>query len=123
MLTTVLGQLDAEETALSWASTRNAAVRESVLRSPDVVAGACQHLTDAVEAATPETPNECPPCVAEGLRWVHLRSCVACGAVGCCDSSVGSHASKHYEQEAHPVMQSIEAGEAWRWCFVDEVLG
>ncbi len=123
VLTTVLGQLDAEETALSWASTRNAAVRDSVLRSPEVVAGACEHLTDAAEAAVPETPNECTTCVAEGLSWVHLRSCVECGEVGCCDSSVGSHASKHFEATRHPVMQSIEAGEAWRWCFVDEVLG
>ncbi len=123
VLTTVLAQLDAEETALAWAATRNAAVRDSVLRPPDVVTGSCEHLTDVGEPVPPEALGECPSCVAEGLTWVHLRACLACGAVGCCDSSVGAHANKHFEQSAHPVMRSIEPGEAWRWCFVDEVLG
>ncbi len=55
--------------------------------------------------------------------WVHLRACAECGEVGCCDSSVGKHAEAHFHETDHPVMRSIEPGEAWRWCYVDEVLG
>jgi CPA1 family monovalent cation:H+ antiporter len=54
---------------------------------------------------------------------VHLRLCMSCGHVGCCDSSVGKHAARHYGSTSHPVIRSFESGEAWRWCFVDEVLG
>ena len=62
-------------------------------------------------------------CLREGMTWVHLRICTRCGNVGCCDSSEGQHASKHYDTTAHPVMRSLEPGEAWRWCFVDGALG
>jgi monovalent cation/hydrogen antiporter len=54
---------------------------------------------------------------------VHLRVCLTCGHVGCCDSSPPRHASVHFERTGHPVMQSVEPGESWRWCFVDELLG
>jgi CPA1 family monovalent cation:H+ antiporter len=54
---------------------------------------------------------------------VHLRVCLSCGHVGCCDSSVGKHATRHFHETDHPVMRSIEPGEAWRWCYVDEHLG
>ena len=54
---------------------------------------------------------------------MHLRSCAECGNVGCCDSSVGKHAEAHFHDTGHPVMRSIEPGEAWLWCYVDEVLG
>ncbi len=57
------------------------------------------------------------------MEWVHLRLCLACGHVGCCDSSVGRHADRHFHTSDHPVIRSFETGEAWRWCFVDEVLG
>ncbi|MGG5257934.1 Na+/H+ antiporter [Phycicoccus avicenniae] len=123
VLTSVLGQLDAEETALGWAATRTAGVRESVLRPPERVAGACDHLADDGAPHPPSETDGCPECRAEGLTWVHLRSCTTCGHVGCCDSSVGRHASAHFASSGHPVMRSIEPGEAWRWCFVDEVLG
>jgi hypothetical protein len=85
----------------------------------------CQHLTEAGDPA-PGTPYEdgCPECVADGFGdWVHLRLCLSCGLVACCDSSPRRHMSKHYEDEHHPVMRSYEPGEGWRWCFVDELLG
>ncbi|WP_404352812.1 cation:proton antiporter [Phycicoccus jejuensis] len=123
VLTSVLAQLDAEETALVWSATRTAGVRESELRPPDRVAGACEHLADDSAPHPPSDTEGCPECRAEGLTWVHLRSCTECGHVGCCDSSVGQHASRHFNTSGHPVMRSIEPGEAWRWCFVDEVLG
>ncbi len=123
VLTSVLGQLDAEESALIWNATRSGEVRESPLLPPDRIAGACEHLA-ATEVPTPPTSAEgCPRCLAEGLTWVHLRACAMCGNVGCCDSSVGKHADAHYAETGHPVMRSIEPGEAWRWCYVDEVLG
>lgn len=123
VLTSILGQLDAEEAALAWVTTRNAAVRNSPLLPPDRIAGACDHLAEAEVPKPPTTTDGCPRCLEEGLTWVHLRACAACGAVGCCDSSVGRHATRHFEETGHPVMRSIEPGEAWRWCFVDEVVG
>ena len=54
---------------------------------------------------------------------MHLRLCLTCGHVGCCDSSIGKHATVHYHQTTHPVMRSFELGEAWRWCYVDEIVG
>ncbi|SCL24274.1 ubiquitin-hydrolase Zn-finger-containing protein [Micromonospora rhizosphaerae] len=83
----------------------------------------CQHLTEA-GTAEPQTTEECPDCVAVGnADWVHLRCCLTCGHVGCCDSSPLQHATKHFEATGHPVMRSIQPGEAWRWCFVDEEIG
>ncbi|MEU8896126.1 Na+/H+ antiporter [Nocardia sp. NPDC048505] len=83
----------------------------------------CAHLRAAPLAPQPQGPGECAQCVAEGLSWVHLRMCLSCGQIGCCDSSPGNHAAKHYAATAHPVIRSIEPGEAWRWCYVDELLG
>lgn len=123
VLTSVLGQLDAEETALVWSATRTGAVRSSPLRPPDRIAGACEHLAAAETPRPPSTAEGCPRCLAEGLRWVHLRACTQCGEVGCCDSSPGRHAQEHFRETGHPVMRSIEPGEAWRWCYVDEVVG
>ena len=119
----VLGQLDAEESALIWNATRPGTVRASPLRPPDRIAGACEHLAAAETPKAPTTAEGCPTCLAEGLTWVHLRSCAVCGQVGCCDSSIGKHAEAHFHETGHPVMRSIEPGEAWRWCYVDEVLG
>jgi monovalent cation/hydrogen antiporter len=72
---------------------------------------------------TPNTPDGCEECLAMGSTWVHLRLCLECGHVGCCDSSPNRHASKHFASERHPVMRSFEPGESWRWCFVDNKLG
>jgi CPA1 family monovalent cation:H+ antiporter len=123
VLTSVLGQLDAEESALIWNATRSGAVRASLLRPPDQIVGACEHLAASETPKAPTNAEGCPTCLAEGLTWVHLRSCAECGNVGCCDSSVGKHAEAHFHDSGHPVMRSIEPGEAWLWCYVDEVLG
>ena len=123
VLNTVLSQLDAEETALAWAATRAGAVRHSPLRPPDRIAGACEHLAAAEVPLPPTSAEGCQRCLAEGLRWVHLRACATCGEVGCCDSSPGRHSEAHFHDTSHPVMRSIEPGEAWRWCYVDDVLG
>ena len=63
----------------------------------------------------------CPQCVEMGSRWVHLRMCLVCGQVGCCDSSPNKHATGHARQVHHPLVQSFEPGEDWLWCYVDEV--
>ncbi|HWO50553.1 MAG TPA: cation:proton antiporter [Ornithinibacter sp.] len=123
VLTAVLGQLDAEESALIWGATRAGAVRHSPLRPPDRIAGACEHLVAAETPKAPTSAEGCPSCLAEGLTWVHLRACAECGQVGCCDSSIGKHSEAHFRETGHPVMRSIEPGEAWRWCYVDELVG
>lgn len=123
VLTEVLNAMDAEEATLSWGARKAARVRETPLRPPDAVAAACAHLQAEARCVVPDTPDGCPACLAEGLTWVHLRMCTECGHVGCCDSSQGKHATAHFLQAGHPVMRSLEPGEAWRWCFVDEALG
>ncbi len=82
------------------------------------MAAACEHVAQ-IRDVSPNTDG-CEECLATGGRWVHLRLCLSCGHVGCCDSSPGRHASKHAQATAHPIIQSIEPGEDWRWCFVDE---
>jgi Na+/H+ antiporter len=123
ILAGVMNQMDAEETALGWGETKSARLRDAPLRAPDKITVGCEHLEDQAECAVPLTPEGCGECLAIGATWVHLRLCVECGNVGCCDSSQYKHASAHFAAEGHPVMRSLEPGEAWRWCFVDEVLG
>jgi uncharacterized UBP type Zn finger protein len=79
---------------------------------------ACRHLS-AVEPVPARTPG-CEECSKLGTRWVHLRLCLSCGHVGCCDSSPGRHATAHFHATSHPVMASFEPGERWAWCYVDE---
>jgi hypothetical protein len=79
---------------------------------------ACTHL-NWVRESTPATEG-CAECLAGKEKWVHLRLCLTCGHVGCCDSSKHKHATRHYEQTGHPVMRSIEPGESWVWCYTDE---
>ncbi|WP_432542790.1 cation:proton antiporter domain-containing protein [Kineococcus sp. SYSU DK002] len=88
----------------------------------------CDHLRTAgtredATARWGEPVTECAECVAAGAAWVHLRTCLACGHTGCCDSSELKHARAHARDSAHPAMVSAEPGEAWRWCWVDERLG
>jgi hypothetical protein len=64
----------------------------------------------------------CEECLKQGTSWVHLRMCLICGHVGCCDSSPGRHATKHFYATKHPLMRSFEPGEKWGWCFVDQVM-
>jgi uncharacterized UBP type Zn finger protein len=79
----------------------------------------CSHLEGV--AAPPARTAGCEECLKAGGRWVHLRLCLKCGHVGCCDSSPGQHATKHFQGTGHPVMASFEPGEAWAWCYVDQV--
>jgi hypothetical protein len=86
----------------------------------------CTHLSalSGAEEPKPWTEDGCVGCLDEGRSdWVHLRLCLECGYVGCCDSSPRRHASRHFAESEHPVMRSKEAGETWRWCFVDEIVG
>ena len=78
---------------------------------------ACTH-TASLGAVQPRTKG-CEQCLAEGKSWVHLRVCMSCGHVGCCDSSLGKHATAHYHETGHPIMRSLEPGEDWAWCYVD----
>jgi len=90
---------------------------------PAVVAGGCDDLRDAPRDAEPRTPDGCQECLDQGTSWVHLRLCLACGHVGCCDSSPWKHADGHAREDGHAVVRSFEAGESWRWCYVHELLG
>ncbi len=79
----------------------------------------CPHAAE-LPAPEPGPQSEtCPECLAAGSQYVHLRLCLVCGHVGCCDSSPMRHASAHFAETGHPVMRSFEPGEDWRWCFVD----
>ncbi|PYP14162.1 MAG: hypothetical protein DMD52_14405 [Gemmatimonadetes bacterium] len=81
---------------------------------------ACTHLNQ-IRDVTPRTPNGCEECLKTGGQWVHLRLCLACGHVGCCDSSPNRHARKHAGKSGHAIVQSFEPGEDWRYCFVDDI--
>ncbi|MBV9594769.1 MAG: Na+/H+ antiporter [Actinobacteria bacterium] len=122
VLRTALAALDVEESLLDRVEDAQATLDEE-LRAPRQRAGDCAHLRDAPTVVKPLTPGACEDCLREGTTWVHLRMCLTCGHVGCCDSSVGRHATRHFHETAHPVMRSVEPGEAWRWCYVDELLG
>ena len=78
----------------------------------------CAHR-DQRRLVTPNTSG-CEGCLAAGQSWVELRMCLVCGHVGCCDSSKGRHATRHFEQTGHPIMKSIEPGADWSWCYVDK---
>ncbi|MEO8620149.1 MAG: UBP-type zinc finger domain-containing protein [bacterium] len=80
----------------------------------------CTHL-DTVRNVAAHTPQGCEECLAMGATWVHLRLCLQCGHVGCCDESQHKHATKHFHATKHPIMRSFQRGEDWGWCYVDEV--
>lgn len=82
-------------------------------------AQSCAHL-GTVRPVIPSAPG-CEECLAMGARWVHLRICMTCGHVGCCDSSPNRHATKHHVASGHPIVRSFQPGEAWGWCYPDEV--
>jgi uncharacterized UBP type Zn finger protein len=82
---------------------------------------ACTHLDSVEITELPEAVEGCEECLADGGKWCHLRICLNCGHVGCCDSSPGRHATAHAQSSGHPIMRSIQPGEDWSWCFVDEV--
>ncbi|MFC9353505.1 Na+/H+ antiporter [Arthrobacter sp. NPDC057013] len=119
VLSSVLERLDVEESML------DAVIEEADVSGSRAVArpgGDCEHLERAHD---PEVPGDarCDACIREGTATVHLRMCLECGNVACCDSSPATHASKHFKATGHPVMRSIEPGEDWRWCYVDDLLG
>jgi CPA1 family monovalent cation:H+ antiporter len=114
--------IDLEESLLDRVEDAAAKVEDELV-TPRNRAGECTHLEEAPQIVTARTPQGCEECLRDGTRWVHLRLCLTCGHVGCCDSSVGKHASLHFHETQDPVMRSIEPGEAWRWCFVDDLLG
>jgi uncharacterized UBP type Zn finger protein len=84
------------------------------------MADRCTHL-DQIQDVDPRTPDGCEECLAAGQSWVHLRLCLTCGHVGCCDNSRGKHATKHFHRSQHPIIRSLEPGEDWGWCYVDEL--
>ncbi|WP_285319916.1 Na+/H+ antiporter [Pseudarthrobacter sp. lyk4-40-TYG-27] len=123
VLSEVLERLDIEESMLDASlneldSATDAGGGEGLAQP----GGVCDHLTAAMLSPVPDNPA-CAGCEREGTTPVHLRMCLACGQVGCCDSSAGRHASRHFKETGHPVMRSIEPGEQWRWCYVDDLLG
>ena len=81
----------------------------------------CSHM-DQIAVGVPDQVEGCEECLASGGRWVHLRACLTCGKVGCCDSSPNRHARAHAAECGHPVIGSAQPGEHWGWCYVDEVM-
>lgn len=79
----------------------------------------CQHI-DQIREVVPSAAG-CEDCLKTGDPWVHLRICLICGHVGCCDNSKNRHATQHFHATGHPIIQSFQPGENWRWCYVDEV--
>ncbi|WP_022909395.1 Na+/H+ antiporter [Aestuariimicrobium kwangyangense] len=114
----VLGMLDLEESMIDNARSERATIRAS---GPDASLGSeggdCEDLRSYPAVDTDEHPV-CRSCIEQGLTPVALRQCLTCGHIGCCDSSKGRHATKHFRATGHPVMESAEPGEHWRWCYV-----
>lgn len=115
----VLDRLDVEESMLESASED---VEFADPDNLDVRNDGCEHLQAAKDLPVPREPV-CSDCLREGTIPVHLRMCLTCGEVGCCDSSTERHAAQHWQETGHPVMRSVEPNESWRWCYSDELLG
>jgi uncharacterized UBP type Zn finger protein len=81
----------------------------------------CSHLS-AIREVTPRTPAGCEECLATNDTWVHLRLCLTCGHVGCCDQSKNKHARQHFQAGGHPIIRSFEPGEGWLYCFADNAM-
>jgi hypothetical protein len=82
----------------------------------------CTHLDSVGITALPEAVDGCEECLATGDPWCHLRMCLSCGHVGCCDSSPNRHATAHAESSGHPIIRSVQPGEDWAWCYVDQAV-
>jgi len=122
----VLDSFDIEESMLTISGDRADEIDhddDNDVRTPVDPIGPCEHLEAAPTEIAPDGDGRCLDCVRENLTPVHLRICLACGNVGCCDSSVGRHADKHFHSTKHKVMRSFEPNEDWRWCYVDQRLG
>ena len=81
----------------------------------------CTHLDKVVVRELPPEVWGCEDCLRQGSKWLHLRICLTCGHVGCCDDSPKRHATAHYHATSHPIIRSLEPGEDWSWCYIDEV--
>lgn len=81
----------------------------------------CSHIGAITVSRLPEAVDGCEECLKEGGKWLHLRICLICGHVGCCDSSPNRHATRHFEDTGHPLIRSLEPAEDWSWCYVDDV--
>jgi CPA1 family monovalent cation:H+ antiporter len=84
------------------------------------VARGCEHLS-TIRDVTPSVQGACEDCLREGTQWVHLRLCLECGHMGCCDNSPMRHATAHYRSSDHAIINSAEPGEDWAWCYPDEL--
>jgi hypothetical protein len=82
----------------------------------------CSHLDQIEFREVPAEIEGCEECLKIGGQWVHLRQCMVCGKIGCCDNSPNRHATAHFEESGHPLIQSAEPGEDWSWCYVDEAM-
>ena len=82
----------------------------------------CTHLQHVKITQLPDAVDGCEDCLAAGDQWLHLRICLECGKVGCCDDSPNRHATAHARESGHPIIHSLEPGEVWSWCFEDELL-
>lgn len=82
----------------------------------------CAHLDQVEVLEPPDHIAGCEKCLKIGSGWLHLRMCQTCGQVGCCDSSPNKHASRHTNEAGHPIARSVEPGEDWSWCYVEEVM-
>jgi uncharacterized UBP type Zn finger protein len=100
-----------ERVALAWAQATEKEARMAT----------CTHLDQIELTELPESVEGCAECLASGDPWLHLRICLECGHVGCCDDSPNKHASRHARSSSHPLIRSLEPGETWSWCYVDEV--
>jgi hypothetical protein len=80
----------------------------------------CFHL-DKVNENIKGNTKGCEECEKIGSDWVHLRLCLSCGHVGCCDSSINKHGTKHFQETGHPIIKSYEPGEDWKWCYEDKI--
>ncbi|HWD05577.1 MAG TPA: Na+/H+ antiporter [Amycolatopsis sp.] len=123
VLRRVLARLDIEESLLDHTADDTEVTVERELSTPAATARSCKHLAHPWKEVEPSAQDVCQACLDEGTTWVHLRMCLKCGNVACCDSSPRKHATRHFHDERHPVMRSFEPGETWRWCFVDKQLG
>ncbi|MBO0845573.1 MAG: cation:proton antiporter [Nocardioides sp.] len=110
----VLTMLDVEESMLDISQQERHEIRTTSVRR---TGQSCEDLDTTPAIETVEDP-QCVDCLREGTRWVALRQCLVCGNVGCCDSSPRRHATRHFHDTQHPVMESAEPGEDWRWCYI-----
>ncbi len=121
VLTAALNAIDVEESLLDRHEELESLTQDRAL-APRPSEAHCAHLRTA-PAGRVHPESACEDCLREGTSWVHLRTCMSCGHVGCCDSSPRRHSRAHFDVAGHPVVVSAEPGEAWRWCWVDEELG